>query len=73
VFAEMEEPLKDLFGRLKESYGQEPSDDELAAAIEMEFQDWLVGRACPTLKLNQHGCLAVASIVARQMAPKGQP
>lgn len=44
---------------------REPTDGELAWAIEQRFQSWMVIHACPRLGVNSHGCLAIASVISR--------
>ena len=76
AFAPIVEALRDMRQRLVHGLGKEPDDDELGAAIEMEYQDWLVENICPALKVNQHGCLAIACVLAREDGPadlKGPP
>lgn len=66
VYSEIAPALKSVRRRLAKSYGRSPSDEELGFAIEREFQNWMLGHACPLLGVNQHGCIAIACVLARE-------
>lgn len=46
--------------------GHEPSIEALGWAIEQKYQTWLVEVVCPTLKVRQYGCIAIACVLARE-------
>ena len=58
--------LKWLHKGLVQRLGYEPSEDVLAMGIEREFQAWMLRNACPRLRVNTHGCLAIALVIARE-------
>lgn len=46
--------------------GHQPTDDDLAWTFELELQQWFVEHGCPNIGTNQHGCLAVACVIAKE-------
>ncbi len=58
--------LKMVLQNLRTLLGREPTDETLSWAIEKKFQDWMQQHACPGLGVNQHGCLAIACVIARE-------
>ena len=66
IYNDIAEDLKRIRKKLKDSMGKEPSNEVLAWAIERDFQAWMIANACPKLGVNQHGCLAIACILARE-------
>ena len=72
LYAEIEMRLRDNVRRLAKIYGREPTNEELSWAIEQnsELQAWMIEHGCPTLGVNQHGCLAIACVIARESRAK---
>lgn len=66
AYTEVMVRLQEIHQHLTKKFRRTPTDDELTWAIEEEFQDWMIENACAVLNMNQHGCLAVASILARE-------
>lgn len=67
VYAEVHDQLRRIYLVLRRKFERDPTDAEISFNIEMddELQNWMIDHACPTLGINQHGCLALATIVAR--------
>ncbi len=66
AYTDIEVGLKEVFMAERHRLQRSPTDPELAWAIESKYQQWMLGHACPVLGVNQHGCLAIASIIARE-------
>ncbi len=66
VYGEIAPDLKAIRKNLQLTHGGLLSESTLAWAIEQRFQKWMLEHACPTLGVNQHGCLAIAAIIARE-------
>lgn len=67
AFSEIMSDLCGTHNHLVKKLKRTPTDDELTWAIEEQFQDWMMDHACVALTLNQHGCLAIASILSREL------
>lgn len=66
VYETIKPTLKATRAKLREKLGREPADDTLAWAFEREFQQWFLEHACRELGVDQHGCLAVACVIAKE-------
>lgn len=65
TYREIANELRHIYAYQKIDLKREPTDAEIAWAIEQRFQQWMITHACPRLGVNQHGCLAIASVIAR--------
>lgn len=66
MYASIAPDLQRLYGQIRQRLGRSPTDDELGWEIEQKHQKWMLANACPGLGLNEHGCLAIAGIIARE-------
>jgi hypothetical protein len=66
VFDTIKPTLAATRHRLKQELGREPTDDTLAWIFERDLQNWFTDTACPALGVHQHGCLAIACVIARE-------
>lgn len=66
AYADIADGLRTLYQAKSASLSRSPTDDELAWEIEMKYQDWMLGNVCQILGVSQHGCTAIASIIARE-------
>jgi len=69
--------LHKIYLDLKKSLGEEPNAEQLTKSIEMfpysdadlseiTMQSWLLTNICPVLGMRDYGCVAIASIIARE-------
>ncbi len=68
VYAEIQPRLQVLCVVLRKKHEREPTDAEVGWSVESnkDLQQWLIDHACPKLGLNQHGCIAIAAVLARE-------
>lgn len=68
VYSEIRLRLRVIYRILKRRLDREPTDAELGWYIELDegIQQWMFSNGCPQLGLNQHGCIALAAVIARE-------